>query len=58
MRKGGLDHLFPELDAAPVVDRVVADVGETGILGHSYDHRHVFKEESADKQETVLVEAE
>ena len=50
--------LFLEFDAAPVVDRVVADVGEAGVLSHSYDHRHILYIEAADKEQTVLSEAE
>ena len=47
-----------ELDAAPVVDRVVGNVGEAGVLGHSDDHRHVFHIEAADEEQTFAVETE
>ena len=50
--------LLPELYAAPVVYRVVADILETGVLGHSDDHRHVFYIEAADKEETFLMQTE
>ena len=48
---------FLEFNTAPVVDGVVADVFQTGILSHSDDHRHVFHVESADKQKSALVYA-
>ena len=50
--------LFPELDAAPVVDRVVADILKAGVLGHSDDHRHILHIEAADEQEAALMQTE
>lgn len=50
--------LLAELDAAPVVDGVVADIGQSGVLGHSDDHRHILYVESADKKQSVLMQAE
>ena len=48
--------LFSEFDAAPIINRVVTDVFQTGICRHGYNHRHVLYIEAADKEETALVE--
>ena len=36
----------------------MSDVGQAGVLSHSDDHRHIFYIESADKQQSVLMETE
>ena len=45
-----------EFYAAPVVDGVMADILQSGVLCHSYDHRHVLNVESTDKQQSSFAD--